>query len=142
MTSPSSVTVAGYPYQFQSAAQYPALSSGTFASVTFGTSLTPPSNMDFIYQVANGTTGSNFYKNLLSVVPGNFLDCKILNIFAKDQFVVQDYRGNLAMRVGPDGRFYAGDVSTYSVALIDNQSPVCNGLYVPVFNSDVNLRSS
>ena len=143
MTVPSAISVAGYPYQFQSANQYPALSSGTFASVTFGTGLTPPPNMDFIYQVANGTTGSTLYKNLLSVVPGNFLDCKILNIFAKDQFVVQDYRGNLAMRVGPDGRFYAGDVSTYSVALIDNQSsPVCNGLYVPVFNSDVNLRSS
>lgn len=142
MTVPSAISVAGYPYQFQSANQYPALSSGTFASVTFGTALTPPPNMDFIYQVANGTTGSNLYKNLLSVVPGNFLDCKILNIFAKDQFVVQDYRGNLAMRVGPDGRFYAGDVSTYSVALIDNQSPVCNGLYVPVFNSDMNLRSS
>lgn len=140
MSSPSSVTVAGYPYQFQSASQYPALSSGTFASVTFGTGITPPSNIDFIYQVANGNTGANLYRNLLSVVPGNFLDCKILNIFAKDQFVVQDYRGNLAMRVGPDGRFYAGDVSTYSVALIDNQSPVCNGLYVPVFNSDVNLR--
>ena len=140
MTSPAAITVAGYPYQFQSANQYPALSGGTFASVAFGQSLTPPSNIDFIYQVANGTTGSNLYKNLLSVVPGNFLDCKLVNIFAKDQFVVQDYRGNLAMRVGPDGRFYAGDVSTYSVALIDNQSPICNGLFVPVFNSDMNLR--
>jgi len=142
MTVPSAITVAGYPYQFQSAVQYPALSGGTFANVTFGTSLSPPPNMDFIYQVTNGNTGANLYRNLLSVVPGNFLDCKILNIFSKDQFVVQDYRGNLAMRVGPDGRFYAGDVSTYSVALIDNQSPVCNGLYVPVFNSDVNLRSA
>jgi len=142
MTAPASFSVAGYPYQFQSANQYPALSSGTFASVTFGTSLTPPPNIDFIYQVANGTIGTNLYKNILSVIPGNFLDCKLVNIFAKDQFVVQDYRGNLAMRVGPDGRFYAGDVSTYSVALIDNQSPVCNGLFVPVFNSDVNLRSS
>jgi hypothetical protein len=141
MTSPSAVTVAGYPYQFQSASQYPALSSGTFASVTFSSGgITPPPNIDFIYQVTNGNTGANLYRSILSVVPGNFLDCKILNIFAKDQFVVQDYRGNLAMRVGPDGRFYAGDVSTYSVALIDNQSPVCNGLYVPVFNSDMNLR--
>lgn len=142
MTSPAAVTVAGYPYQFQSANQYPALSSGTFASVTFGSALTPPPNMDFIYQVANGTTGSTLFKNILSVIPGNFLDCKLVNIFAKDQFVVQDYRGNLAMRVGPDGRFYAGDVSTYSVALIDNQSPICNGLFVPVFNSDMNLRSA
>lgn len=140
MTSPP-VMVAGYPYQFQTAVYYPPTSSATFASVTFNQALTPPPNMDFIYQVANGNTGGNLYKSLLTVVPGNFLDCKLLNIFAKDQFVVQDYRGNLAMRVGPDGRFYAGDVSTYSVALIDNQSPVCNGLYVPVFNSDVNLRS-
>lgn len=138
----TAVSVAGLPYQFQSASYFPAQSNGNVASTTWA-SISAPSNLDLIYRVSNGTTGANFYKNLMSVSPGNFIDVKLLSVFAKDQLVVEDYAGNLSMRVGPDGHFYAGDVSTYSVALSDNQAgspPVVNGLFVPIFNSDNNLN--
>ena len=136
----TAVSVAGLPYQFQSASYFPAQSNGNVASTTWA-SITAPTNLDLIYRVSNGTTGTNYYKNWMSLSPGNFIDVKLLSIFAKDQLVVEDYAGNLSMRVGPDGHFYAGDVSTYSVALSDTQSnPVINGLYVPIFNSDNNLN--
>jgi hypothetical protein len=134
------VSVAGLPYQFQSASYFPAQSNGNVMSTTWS-SITPPTNLDLIYRVSNGTTGTNYYKNWMALLPGNQVDVKLLSIFAKDQLVVEDYAGNLSMRVGPDGHFYAGDVSTYSVVLSDNQTnPVINGLYVPIFNSDNNLN--
>lgn len=40
---------------------------------------------------------------------------KVVNIFSKDQLVCEDSFGNLCLRVGPDGRLYTGDVSTYSL---------------------------
>lgn len=139
------VSVAGLPYQFQSASYFPAQSNGSVATTTWS-SIAVPLKLDLIYRISNGTTGTNYYKNWMSVSPGNFLDVKLLSVFAKDQLVVEDYAGNLSMRVGPDGHFYAGDVSTYSVVLTDNQAgapsyaPV-NGLFVPIFNSDNNLNA-
>ena len=143
LTTP--VSVAGLPYQFQNASYFPAQSNGSISSTSWQY-INSPNNykLDLAYRISNGTTGTNYYKNWMSLPPGNFIDVKLLSIFAKDQLVIEDYAGNLSMRVGPDGHFYAGDVSTYSVALTDNQSgypsynPI-NGIITPILNSDNNL---
>jgi hypothetical protein len=138
------VSVSGLPYQYLNATQYPAISNNALLTNPTFSSITVPANMDIAYQVKNGATGSNYYFQWMAVQAGNFVDAKIVSLFAKDQMVVTDYAGNLSMRVGPDGHFYAGDMSTYSIAMNDNQSanpPAINGLLAPILNSDVNLNN-
>jgi hypothetical protein len=140
LTTP--VSVAGLPYMFNNATYFPATSTGNVTSTSWSPISPIPGYIDLIYQVRNGATGSAFYNNLMAVTSGDFNSAKLVSVFAKDILVVEDYANNLLLRVGPDGHFYAGDVSTYSVSLTDNQSPApVNGLFVPVFNSDVNLNA-
>jgi hypothetical protein len=140
------VSVAGLPYTqtFLNASQYPAVSGNATYTSTSWTQIATPSSIDLVYQVGNGTNGLNYYNQWMAVSPGNFVDCKLVSLFAKDQMVVQDYAGHLVMRVGPDGHLYTGDLSTFSVVMNDNQAtspPAINGLMVPIFNSGVGLNS-
>ena len=138
------VSVAGLPYQYLNATQYPLVSSNPLIVNPTFSAIPLPANMDLAYQVKNGATGSAYYFQWMAVQAGNFVDAKVVSLFAKDQMVVTDYAGNLSMRVGPDGHFYAGDISTYSIAMNDNQSanpPAINGLLAPILNSDVNLNN-
>jgi hypothetical protein len=102
--------------------------------------------MDLVLQVKDSSpnvSGSVAYNKYIGdILSGDNNRRKILNVFARDQLVIQDYAKNLSLRVGPNGRMYAGDISSYSLNLNDNLAsstgPV-NGNYVPIYNSDVNL---
>jgi len=135
-----------YPYTQVGASQYPAFVDGepshdnAAINLPAPTSVTAPNYLDLVIQVKdsetlNGTT--NYKRWVWSAYPG----FKALNVFAKDQMVIMDYAGNLAMRVGPNGRLYAGDMSAYTATYQSylNGSQQINGPYVPVYNSNVNL---
>jgi hypothetical protein len=130
------------PYKYNTTTAYPQPSTRT-AVITSTLPITGsalPSQMDLTINV-RGAAGVSAYNSYVNVTAGNTAVTKILNVFNKDQMVVQDYLGNLSFRVGPSGRVYGGDISTYSVTVNDNLSNgwSLNGLHIPVFNSDVNL---
>lgn len=132
-----------YPYQVptSTALLYPS-PSDTVVATPVWSSITAPSYMNNAIKVIGDPTTNAFYSNLFTVSVGDFTTAKVNTVFAADQMVVQNYAGGLLMRVGPDGHLYSGDVSTYSLTVVDNQESVVapiNGVRVPIYNSDVNL---
>ena len=136
-----------YPYAYVGAGvEYPTPASIANVNVTNSDWVytTPPAHMDLTWKVTdtnNLTAGTTLYNQIMAVVPGNYSDAKVLNIFAKDQLVITDYAGNLGLRVGPDGHMYSGDISSYSLIMNNNNNRLWNGAYVPMYNSDVNLNA-
>jgi hypothetical protein len=131
------------PYKYNTTNFYPQPSNRT-VSITSSVNLSGaylPSQMDLIINVRN-TTGVTAYNRYVNITSGDTQTTKILNVFAKDQLVVQDYLGNLGFRVGPNGHVYGGDISTYSLTVNDNQPnppQAVNGNHLPIYNGDVNL---
>ena len=145
-TSVIDPTTQGFPYEYNTANNYPLLNNNSVSIISqssiTGSSL--PSSMDFVLQVKNNAnaTGSLAFYNYINVSAGDINTVKVLNVFGKDQLVVKDYADNLSLRVGPNGKVYAGDLSSYSLNV--NQSNltggVVNGNYLQIYNSDVNLQ--
>ncbi len=131
------------PYKYNTTNFYPQPSTRT-VTITSSVNLSGaylPSQMDLVINVRN-TTGVTAYNRYVNITTGDTQTTKILNVFAKDQLVVQDYLGNLGFRVGPNGHVYGGDISTYSLTVNDNQpNPPqnVNGNHLPIYNADVNL---
>jgi hypothetical protein len=94
-----------------------------------------PVVLDLTLRVKNVET----YAKLINPTFDNKVN--VIKIDAKDQFVVKDYLNNLSMRIGPNGRLYVGDVSSYTFAIYSNQveNKTVSAPYAPVYNSAVVL---
>jgi hypothetical protein len=69
---------------------------------------------------------------------------KAISIFCKDQMVVKNHMGRVCMRIGPDGRLYTGDLSTYSLYVQDPSTVLeekANGLMGLALNSQSSLNN-
>jgi hypothetical protein len=101
--------------------------------------ITTGSKIDLVIRVDDSATARDAYYKLVAPTSENSFN--VLKMDAKDQFVVKDYMNNLSMRIGPNGRLYVGDVSSYTFAIYSNTvgGQLINSPYLPLHNSTVAL---
>lgn len=95
-----------------------------------------PAKLDLVLRIKS----KELYYKLIAPTSDNKIN--IVKIDAKDQLVVKDYFNNLSMRVGPNGRLYVGDISSYTFAIYSNtfgSGLAYNSPYLPIHNSTVAL---
>jgi len=138
---------AEFPYRYVTGSNYPEKEARSTITINSDASYDMPVSGEFIdlsIQVVDNqnVTGSAVYNSLLSIPNGNTNIVKMMNVYVRDQLVVQDYAHNLSFRVGPNGHMYTGDMSAYSASInnnIENGRQLNNNLY-PIYNSGVNLQ--
>lgn len=143
------MAVLDFPHNYTLAGQnYPSVSASDLTNVNMNfvnlpTNSPTISNLDIMLKFND--TGLPIYQSWFG--PKSTGINKIINVQSRDQLVLKDAFGNLCMRVGPDGRLYVGDVSTYTVycnaqnsVLVgdSNKTPVTiGGLTSLAFNNNV-----
>lgn len=69
----------------------------------------PNAQLDLLVQVSNQSRGVDKFAELFRS------NNSVLSVFARDQLVIKSHLNQLCMRVGPDGRLYAGDLSIFTL---------------------------
>ena len=108
----------GFPYNYTLAGvNYPSVLADKLLSLSeplvnfVNNSSLNRTTLDLLVKV--GVNGSQLFTDIFAAKKVGVN--RVVGIFSKDQLVLEDSFGNLCLRVGPDGRLYTGDVSTYSL---------------------------
>jgi hypothetical protein len=129
------------PYKFSMAPDYPQKPNSMLdLSLELEEKSVQMTHIDLLVQVNSSDAVSKLNYN--NIFGGTTLGKnKVVSIFSKDQLVVVDHLDKLCMRIGPDGRLYTGDVSTYSLYVDSNNLVLdnsANGIVtLPVNNNAV-----
>lgn len=114
LSLPNGVDI-GFPYNYTLAGvNYPSVLADKLSSVSVNfvnNSSLNRTTLDLLVKV--GVNGSQLFTDIFAAKKVGVN--RVVGIFSKDQLVLEDSFGNLCLRVGPDGRLYTGDVSTYSL---------------------------
>lgn len=145
----------GLPYEFTNSSVYPKdqnkyddnglLLESFEPSANFSNSNLAINSLDLLIQVDNTDKSSRSkYTSLFGATKSGVN--KVVSVFSKDQLVLVNHLGKLSMRVGPDGRLYTGDVSSYSYycnsinTLLDGLQ-AANGIMTLPLNNNVALNN-
>ena len=129
------------PYKFSMAPDYPQKPNSMLdLSLQLTQKSVQMTHIDLLVQVNSSDSVSKLNYNNIFGGPAVGKN-KVVSIFSKDQLVVVNHLDKLCMRIGPDGRLYTGDVSTYSLYVDSNNLVLdnsANGIVtLPVNNNAV-----